>query len=275
MDLKRHLIKNKGRFGFTMILILLETTAWLLFPLFIGYAIDSALQGNNYGLISLGVLGISALLIGSGRRFFDSRVYARIYQEVTYEFANKPSSKSHSQKSAQITLLREVLEFFENSLPDLANNVIGFIGGLIIISTLNWNIFLASLTLALTTVVIYAISMKKTILYNTNYNDEFEQRGSIVAKENPSILGKHIKRLMKWNIKLSDLETVNYSLVWIFCIGLLTYSIFTLTQNSTLESGAIFALIMYVFQYIEGNISLPLYYQQWLRLKEITNRVQS
>ena len=44
--------------------------------------------------------------------------------------------------------------------------------------------------------------------------------------------------------------------------------------NGNIEYGALFALIMYVYQYIESMVSLPLYYQQWLRLTEITQRIQ-
>ena len=77
---------------------------------------------------------------------------------------------------------------------------------------------------------------------------------------------------MKWNIKLSDLETINFSIIWFFMISLLIFSIKTASENA-LEYGTVFALIMYVFEFIENSLTLPLYYQNLIRLKEISNRL--
>ena len=73
--------RYRWKLGFTFLLILLEAFASLLFPLFIGFAIDGALNQHYDQIISLGLLSIVALFIGVGRRVFDSRFYANIYQD--------------------------------------------------------------------------------------------------------------------------------------------------------------------------------------------------
>ena len=55
-------------------------------------------------------------------------------------------------------------------------------------------------------------------------------------------------------------------------IGLLLFAIKTSAEN-TLEYGIIFSLIMYVFDFMENALTLPLHYQQLIRLKEISNRL--
>ena len=55
-------------------------------------------------------------------------------------------------------------------------------------------------------------------------------------------------------------------------IGLLVFSIGA-TAEKTIEYGTVFAIVMYVFQFLESVVSLPLYYQQWLRLREISGRL--
>jgi len=47
-----------------------------------------------------------------------------------------------------------------------------------------------------------------------------------------------------------------------------------IAAKSGIEYGALFALITYVFQLIDNIESLPLYYQQWLRLREIQKRLE-
>ena len=78
---------------------------------------------------------------------------------------------------------------------------------------------------------------------------------------------------MKWNIKLSDLEAVNFSLAWFILMIFLVASIIISVQNPLVKYGALLSLIIYVFQYMESVINLPFFYQSWLRLKEITHRL--
>ena len=55
-------------------------------------------------------------------------------------------------------------------------------------------------------------------------------------------------------------------------IGLLVCSIEAAAEK-TVAYGTVFAIVMYVFQFMESIASLPLYYQQWLRLREISGRL--
>ena len=43
--------------------------------------------------------------------------------------------------------------------------------------------------------------------------------------------------------------------------------------EQTVNYGQIFALIMYVFEFIEKVTAMPLYYQNYLRLTEISKRL--
>ena len=51
-------------------------------------------------------------------------------------------------------------------------------------------------------------------------------------------------------------------------------SIILAADVETIGYGALFSLAMYVFQYIESVIGLPLFYQNWLRLEEIKERLE-
>ena len=58
------------KISLTTFLVVTESILDLLFPLFIGFAINSLLDKNYAGVTALGGLGVMALLIGSGRRYF-------------------------------------------------------------------------------------------------------------------------------------------------------------------------------------------------------------
>ena len=261
-----------GRFTLTLSLVVLEAAGWILFPLVIGRAIDSVLTDSTRGLYELAVLGIVTMGIAVVRRLVDSRAYARIYVTLGEEMAESAAGSSTSTRTARLGMLREIVEFFENSLPELINAVLGLAGTVVILAALNLPVFLACLVVAIATVVLYALTGKLTIRYNEGLNDEQERQVDAVDSGDPGRLGQHLRAMMRWNIRLSDLEAANFGVNWVFMIALLVFAVSAATTE-TAEYGAIFAIVMYVFQFVESMMMLPFYYQQWLRLREISGRL--
>lgn len=257
-----------------MLLILLEAGITILFPLFIGFAIDGALNNSYSETIQLGILSLSALIIGVGRRMYDSRFYAKVYQKVGSQVISKMQDDRSSVKSARLSMINELIEFLENSLPEIVNSLIGLIGVMIIIMTLNLTIFYGSIAVTIFIFLIYWITSKKTIRYNKSSNDVLEKQVDVLSKNNEKELKLHLKDMMRWNIKLSDLEAYNFSLSWILLSLFLMSTIVISIHHGIVKYGALFSIIMYVFQYMENVLNLPLFYQNWLRLKEIKNRIE-
>ncbi len=275
MTLASILRQFKWSVGLTICLVILESALFLLFPLFIGYAINDLLEASHKGIIQLGILGISGLVIGAARRLYDTRTYAKVYQKITVDTMEKDEASDTSKLSAHLGMLRELVEFFETSFPQIFGSIIGFVGTIIIIYAFSIHIFWACIILVLFIIIVFGLTSKKTILYNTNYNNTLEEQVGIVEKRNPEKVRIHIRQLMKWNIKLSDLETMNFSLLWLAIIGLLIYAIVDTVHASEVKYGTVFSIVMYVYQFAEECISLPLFYQQWLRLREISTRLNS
>ena len=262
------------KFSFTLLLIFTEAALTILFPLFIGYAIDSAIQGSYQGSLQLGGLGVVALVIGVGRRVFDSRFYARVYQDIGARVISKMEEEVPSKKSARLGMIRELVEFLENSLPELIGNVIGLIGVVAIIATLNLNVFYGSLIVTVLVFLIYGTTSAKTIRLNKSANDELEKQVTVIATKDRRRLERHLGEMMKWTVKLSDLEAINFSISWVVLIAFLVGSVMISVSDGMVKYGALFSLIMYVFQYMENVINLPLFYQNYLRLREIKARLE-
>ncbi len=271
MKIRKIIATYRWGFLFTFTLILLEAGISILFPLFIGFAIDDTLAGMYRGGLQLGLLGLLALVIGAGRRFFDSRLYAKVFKKYGVQTVLKTNSGT-SVKTARLGMLKEVIEFLENSLPEIVSSVIALFGVIVILATLNINVFYGSLGVSFLVFSIYLVSSKRTVRLNKSYNDVIEEQVDVI--ENDDRLGHHLHDLMKWNIKLSDLETVNFSLSWVLLMAFLVCSIIIAINDGLVQYGALFALIMYVFQFIESIVGLPLFYQHWLRLVEIKDRLQ-
>ena len=256
-----------ARISLTLLLIVLESAGWILFPLVIGRAIDGILADSWQGLYELAILGIAAMAVAILRRIVDSRAYARIYANLGEELVAGQSGTSTSTKTARLGMLREIVEFLENSLPELILNVLQLAGVILILSTLDLPIFVGCVVVICVTVAVYVLTGLLTTRFNRSYNDQYEQQVDAVESGDAARVGSHIRAMMRWNIKLSDLEAANFGIVWLFMIALLVFSIGAAADN-IVEYGKVFAIVMYVFQFMEAVMSLPLYYQQWLRLRE-------
>ncbi|SFD37051.1 ABC transporter six-transmembrane domain-containing protein [Pseudoalteromonas denitrificans] len=265
----------KSQISVTFILVLIESVLGILFPLFIGWAINDLLDNQLNGLYWLAALGFSSLIIGSARRLYDTRTYSKIYQQVATERVEKEKTKQQtvSTISARTSLLTELVEFLENSMPEVINVFIGIIGTLFIVVTMNVNVFYACFSLALLVSFVYLITGRFNYQLNANYNEELENQVKTLEQNDMGVIKLHFKNLMKWNIKLSDLETINYFIIWLGVIALLLYTPVSAIGMGVVDYGLVFSLMIYVFQYIELIVALPLFIQQLIRLKEISNRL--
>lgn len=266
----------RGKVLFTLFLVVTESLLDLLFPLFIGLAINGLLQQNYNGILYLAGLGILTLMVGSARRFFDTRAYSDIYITISEAMVLTEQQKesSISKISGRVSLLTEFIEFLENSMPMIVSSIIGILGVLIIIFTLNIAVFWACIGLLLLIIVIYLLSGKWNFRFNEKFNDEIENQVEALSTQDSGIIRKHFNMITHWNIKLSDLETWNYAVIWLGTIGVLVYAPVVVIGSGIENYGFVFSVLMYVFQYVESLISLPYFIQQIIRLQEISGRLQ-
>ena len=265
--------KYRGRFSFNFLLILLEGGLSLLFPLFIGYSIDDALNDSYSGALRLGLLGFAALIVGVGRRLFDSRFYASVYQETGSKVISNQADDDTSKSSARLGMMKEFVEFFEFSFPELIHALISLVGVIVIIATLHLSIFWGAIVTSILVLFIYKSSSKRTVRFNKEANDEQERQVEVISRKDEMELKQHLRKMMRWNVKLSDLEALNFSMSWLILMSFLVVSIVIAVGGGIVKYGALFSLVMYVFQFMENVISLPFFYQNWLRLREIISRL--
>ena len=275
MQLKAILRAYRGRLVFTIFLILSEAGLSLLFPLLIGKAVDDAIHHTYVGALQLGALGLLVLVISVGRRVYDSRLYAQIFEHLGSRMIAKTPQNNDSVKTARLHMLEEIVAFLEDTLPEFISQIIGLAGIVFILAFLNIQIFIGGLLALGLIFLIYVGTGSKTTQLNAAYNDELEKQVTVIAQKDPVKLSAHLKKRMGWNIKLSDLEALNFSLSWLILMFFLVASIILAVQNGINQYGALFALVMYVFQLIENIVVLPLYYQHWLRFSEIRQRLEN
>lgn len=270
------LARFRVKIALTMALVGLEAIATLLFPLFLGLAINGLLEESLEGVLQLAALALIAVALGSGRRFYDTRAYSDIYATTAAELVERERDRgtSVSATAARVKLLGEFVQFLETSLPGVATAIINLVGTLVVLATINLPIFWGCLGLCVVGAVQYSLTGGLNYRLNAGYNDELEQQVDVLESDDRTLTAPHFRRLMRWSIKLSDLETANYAFLFLGVIALLVFAPIALVDGPTAEYGLVFAALMYVLQFIDGLAVFPFYVQEMIRLQEITARLR-
>ncbi len=269
--------RYKWRISATFLLVVVESALGVLYPLLIGIAIDDLMQAQYQGLIHLGLLGLASIVIGSARRFYDTRIYAGIYQTVAVELVSREQAANAtvSRTSARTNLLTEFVDFFEDSMPDLLGAVVALVGILIIVAGLSLPVFIGCLLLLVLVALVYTITAGRNYRLNAGYNDQFEQAVEVIESRETARVTNHFSRLMQWNVRLSDLETINFAVFWLGAVALFLFAPYHAVTTGVLKAGLILSLLLYVFEFIDWLSELPLHIQQVIRLREIAQRLAS
>lgn len=261
----------------TWLLVLTEASLLLMFPLMMGMAIDGLLQQMYLGLYLLAIIGISTVLVGSVRRFYDTRLYSRIYRSAAEQIVEHERVRNSdvSVVSARTGMATELVEFLENSFPGIIDCVIGLGGALVMIWFLQAKVFVGCLVATGVVAVIYSVTRQTTYALNKEANDETESAVEILSNGTRVDVAAHFRRVTLWNIRLSDLETVNFSISWLVMIAVLLFAVVVTIQSGVTAQGKVLSILMYVFGYVESVAAIPLFFQQFIRLQEIAHRITS
>ena len=275
ITLKTLVVRFRWRILLTNLMVFLESILGVLIPLFIGLAINDLLDESFRGVIYLIMVSLSSVAVGSIRRVYDTRTYSRIYEIVAPEMVAKEQQKDGtvSKIIARTSLLAEIVEFLEWSMPAVVGAAVYLIATLVIIAGLNLNVFFASLLVLLLTFVVYVKTGRVNFKLNESYNDQLEKEVNALESRDHGFIKNYYGTLMQWNVKLADLGTFNYLIVMLATTALLVYTPIAVIKGGIDYYGLVFSAVLYVFEFIAALIALPNHIEQVIRLNEISSRL--
>ena len=276
-SLKSIFKQYKWKISLTFLLLVLENIAKVLQPLVLGIAINDLINGKNDGLWLFCILYGAGFIIGTIRRYYDTRAYTSIYTNVASEIAEIQNEKEVpvSAIAARSALVKELIDFFEHDITQAFTSTISVIGALIMLALFDWWIFAGCLISIVLIVIIYSMSSKRIYNYNIGLNDELEHRIDILeARKQPGIFN-HFKNIARWLVKMSDLETINFSIIEVILFVLAIFALYASASAVNATAGSIFSVLTYVLEFSTGVFMLPIIFQQLIRLREISSRLKT
>lgn len=260
----------------TMGLLLVENLIEAVTPLFLGRAIDGLVAQTYAGLWIFLALAVAGLAVAIARRLYDTRVYARIYRETASEVVEKENSKQAevTRVTARANFVSEFVDFFEIYLPLALTSFFGLAGSVVMLAFISPPLALCAGLVGAAMALVFFVSSPRIRKLNAMLNDEMERQVDILSARQKAGIQGHFRALARWRIRLSDLEARNFSIVFLLTIVLTAGAAYILVAIEKKSVGEVFAALTYVLQFSQAVIMLPYTYQQFLRTREISARLQ-
>ena len=123
----------KAAIGLNVFLTLIETSLMAMIPLFIGFAIDGLLSGDNEDLFNLMAVLIVLVIFSVLRRIYDTRVYGHIRVKVADTLVQRAKDMVVSKLNARLQMGKELVNFLEKDVPELLNAATQLIISLVVV----------------------------------------------------------------------------------------------------------------------------------------------
>lgn len=259
----------------TWLLVLVENLLLALIPLFIGRAIDALLEGRAGALFEVaGVMGALVLVAGA-RRVYDTRAYGTMRVRLGAELTSRSSRHSVSTVNARLGMSRELVDFLEAYVPELLTSLVQVVVSIALLWSFDSRLGLSALAVVVATSVVYALFHRRFYRLNGDLNTQMERQVSILEEWRHESLVAHLMRLRRCEVRVSDTEAVLYSTVFFGMFAFILANLWLASTIPAISAGAIFAILSYSWALVESGIALPLVLQQWSRLSEIQERLNS
>jgi ABC transporter transmembrane region len=259
----------------TYALTLIENGFRVAYPLAIGLAIDRLLASDPAGLIPLAMVWMAHIIVGLTRHLYDTRAFTHVYSDLVAEMvaAQRNIGVLPETLAARAGLARELIAFFQVSIPALVSAVTLFIGAVIMLFSHDWLVGAMALMALLPMLGAMLWFSQRSYGLNARLNDRLEREIDIVVRQSAPRLRRHLFTLRGWRIRISNAEATTWGVIE---ISMLVLAISVLVRLAGLEGvgpGFIYAVLAYVFDFYDALNNLPIIIQDASRAADISRRI--
>ncbi len=267
----------RWKIGLTYFLTLMEDLLELSYPWATGLAINGLLD-HDYRLALPIVLAWSLRsAMGLFRQMYDTRVYTRVYNTIVEEtiLRQRRAGVRATTVSARSAMSRDFVTFFEKDVPILVAAVIGIFGSVIILFWYDLIIGALTALLFLPVLIVNRVYVRVTLRLNEGLNSQLEQEVQAIDKAEPGPIRHHFEEVRCWRVRLSDAEAYNWTFIEVLSIFVFVAVLVRATYLPDTDTGDIFAILVYVWRFMENLDHVPQIVQQLTRLHDIRKRIEA
>ena len=260
----------------TYTLTVFENFCTLAYPALTGLAVDGLLEREFVGLTGLVGVWLVHLTLSFTRQRLDTRVFMGLYAEIATHIIGVQQKQGHgiSTVSARVEMVRDIVSFFEREVPAMFHNVLAIVGSLVMLFVFDVDAGTIAMVVLLPTGLVNAWYWRKALRLNQGINNEIEREVDAIEFASHSRIARHFALLRRWRVKLSDTESWTWASTELATIVALVFILIDFTQSPSFTAGAIYAILAYVYDYLEGLNHVPTVVNNLARLKDVRARLR-
>jgi ABC-type multidrug transport system, ATPase and permease components len=260
----------------TYSLTLLENLCILSYPALTGWAVDGLLKGSYRGLSALIAVWLVHLITAFGRQRFDTRVFMGLFARLAVDTVAEQQRRGHgtSVVSARVEMMRNLVAFFETDVPAMFSQVVTVVGSLLMLFTFDLQAGWIAMAVLLPMGLVNAWYWRRALQLHRGLNDQIEREIAHIEAARLLPLRRHFGRVRRWHVQLSDSESWTWSVTELATIVALVVLLIDFTRSPGFSAGALYAVLAYVFDYLQGLDSAPALVNNVARLRDIRARLR-
>ena len=261
----------------TYTLTLLENVCTLAYPALTGLAVDDLLKRDFTGLTWLVAVWLVHLALSFARQRIDTRVFMGLYADVASHIVGEQQEQGHgtSKVSARVEMVRDVVGFFEKEVPAMVHNVLAVVGSLAMHFTYDVDAGFIAMAVLLPMFVVNAWYWGRALRLNRTINNQIEREVDDIESGSAFRVRRHFRLLRRWRVRLSDTESWTWGVTELATIVALVLILVDFTQSPAFTAGAIYAVLAYIYDYLEGLNQVPTVVNSLARLRDVRARLGS
>jgi len=266
---------KRGAVAATYTLTLIENVCTLAYPALTGRAVDGLVKREFDGLVMLVAVWLVHLAIAFVRQRLDTRVFMGLYAQIASHIVDVQQAQGHgtSKVSARVEMVRDIVGFFEKEVPAMFHNVIAVAGSLVMLFVYDVDAGFIAMAVLLPMAVINAWYWRRAVRLNRGINNQIEREVDDIESGRIFRIRRHFWLLRRWRVKLSDDESWTWGVTELATIAALIFILIDFTQSPNFTAGAIYAVLAYVYDYLEGLNQVPTVVNNLARLKDVRERL--
>ena len=259
----------------TYSLAVLENVCTLAYPALTGHAVDDLVKRDTTGLAVLVAVWLVHLVLSVARQRIDTRVFMGLYAEIASHLVGAQQDLGHgtSKVSARVEMVRDVVGFFEKEVPAMFHNVLAVAGSLAMLFTYDTDAGLIAAAVLLPMGLVNAWYWRRAVRLNRGINNQIEREVDDIVSGRAFRIRRHFLLLRRWRVLLSDNEAWTWGVTELATIAALVFILIDFTQSPAFTAGAVYAVLAYVYDYLEGLNQVPTLVNNLARLKDVRARI--
>lgn len=266
----------RWRIGLTYTLTFLEDLLELSYPWATGVAIDGLLADDLWRTAPIIIAWTLRSCIGLFRQMYDTRLYTSVYNTIVEDtiLRQRGAGVKASSVAARSAMSRDFVTFFEKDVPVVVASIIGIVGSAGILFYYDLAIGGLVTLLFIPVILVNRVFVRVSMKLNEGLNNQLEQEVHAIDQAEPEPIRHHFEQVKCWRVRLSDAEAYNWTFIEVLSI-LVFVAVLVRATYLEVETGEIFAILVYVWRLMENLDNVPQIVQQLTRLHDIRKRIEA